>query len=429
MKPLVKISLLVGLMLVSISSAFAQVDFQRDLPNFRYNDKRGLNVFEEPKVDTSNIRGIRVVVGGDFAMQFQGLNQENAFGTGDADDQILADLGTNFNLPTANLNLDVHLYDGLRMHLRTYLSSRHHEEAWVKGGYLQIDELNFIKEGFLENFMDVFRLKIGLDEINYGDAHFRRSDNARVIFNPFVGNYIMDSFTTEAFIEAYVMPGNFIGMIAISNGKLNQNVIVNDNTDNKLSFYGKVGYDNYATDGVRFRITGSWYTNNGTSTGTYLYNGDRAGGRYYGVMQSLDGGSDFEPRFSPRFKQNTSFQINPFLKVGGLEFFGIYENIGNGDDEGNGSFNQYAGELLYRFGGNEDLFIGTRYNYVSGERNEGDPTLEISRFNIGGGWFLTNNVLIKVEYVNQSYSGDGWNGQKYQDASFDGLVFEAGISF
>ena len=34
-------------------------------------------------------------------------------------------------------------------------------------------------------------------EINYGDAHFRRSDNGNAIYNPFVGNYIMDAFTTE----------------------------------------------------------------------------------------------------------------------------------------------------------------------------------------------------------------------------------------
>ncbi|QCK14234.1 porin [Mangrovivirga cuniculi] len=425
MKPLIKISLLVGLMFITVSSAFAQ--FERELPNYRYNDKRGLNVFEDPKVDTTDIEGIRVVIGGDFAMQFQSLSQENVYGSGDPDDLVLADMGTNFNLPTANLNFDVQLYDGLQMHLRTYLSSRHHVESWIKGGHLQVDNLNFVQEGFLENFMEMARFKIGLDEINYGDAHFRRSDNARVIYNPFVGNYIMDSFTTEAYFEFYLLPGNFIGMLGVSNGKLNQNVIVNDNTDNAASFYGKVGYDNYATDGVRFRLTGSWYTNGGTSTGTYLYNGDRAGGRYYGVLQSLDGGSDFEPRFGPRFRENTSFQINPFVKVGGLEFFGIYENISDGQNDG--SYNQYAGEVIYRFGNTENFYVGGRYNLVSGEQADGLDTRDISRLNLGAGWFMTKNVIVKFEYVTQDYSGDGWNGTKYQDASFDGVVLEAGISF
>lgn len=40
-------------------------------------------------------------------------------------------------------------------------------------------------------------------ENNYGDAHFRRSDNAQAIYNPFVGNLIMDAFTTEVGAELY----------------------------------------------------------------------------------------------------------------------------------------------------------------------------------------------------------------------------------
>lgn len=56
------------------------------------------------------------------------------------------------------------------MHLRTYLSARHHNEAWVKGGYIQVDDLDFIKEGFAANIMKHARVKIGMDEINYGDS-------------------------------------------------------------------------------------------------------------------------------------------------------------------------------------------------------------------------------------------------------------------
>ena len=44
-------------------------------------------------------------------------------------------------------------------------------------------------------------------EINYGDAHFRRSDNGNALYNPFVGNYIMDAFTTEIGGEVYLKTG------------------------------------------------------------------------------------------------------------------------------------------------------------------------------------------------------------------------------
>lgn len=417
-------SIFAAILLLGTSVAFAQ---QPSLQFFRPNSQEGVNTFETGKQDTVAFEGVKVRVGGDFALQFQSLDQS----TGSAAD-TLSDLGSNFNLPTANLNLDVQLHDGLRMHLRTYLSSRHHNEAWVKGGYLQMDKLDFIKPGFMGGFMEIATITVGLDEINYGDAHFRRSDNARAIFNPFVGNYIMDSFTTEAFGELTLQKSGFIGVLGVSNGKLNQSVVIDDNTDNKLSFYGKLGYDNQISDDLRVRLTGSWYMNNGTTTGTYLYSGDRAGSRYYSLLRKVSGGvleaDDFRSgRFNPGFKQISAFQINPFVKFQGLEFFGIYEIANNSEDEGNGSFTQVAGELLYRFGGQEQFYLGGRYNVVSGKVNDTASEVDITRLNLGGGWFMTKNVLAKVEYVTQSY-GDSWAG-KYSEAQFDGIVVEATIGF
>ncbi|MFO7978980.1 MAG: hypothetical protein R6U64_10005, partial [Bacteroidales bacterium] len=281
------------------------------LENWRPNDKRGLNVYEDPVADTVAYEGFLVRIGGDFAMQFQGLSQSN-----DAGD--LVELGSDFNLPVANLNMDVQLMEGMRMHLRMFLSSRHHTEAWIKGGHMQISNLNFISEGLLENLMQYIYVTVGLDEFNYGDAHFRRSDNARTIFNPFVGNYIMDSYSTEAFGELTVMLDNgFLGVVGLTNGKLNQNVVVNPNTDNQPSFYGKLGYDQQLDDNLRIRLTGSWYINQGTTSGTWLYGGDRAGSRYYSVLHTIeDGGGDFDGRFNARFTKLTALQLNPFIKYG-----------------------------------------------------------------------------------------------------------------
>ena len=166
--------------------------------------------FEEQKTEITEFNGLSVKVGCDFALQFQSLDHSSEIDT-------LYDLVPNFNLPTANLNINAFLADGLRLHLRTYLSSRHHVEAWVKGGYVKIDKLDFISQGFLTNIMDKISIKVGLDEINYGDGHFRRTDNAMAINNPFVGNYIMDAFTTEAFGELTVQTNGFIGVLGVSN--------------------------------------------------------------------------------------------------------------------------------------------------------------------------------------------------------------------
>ena len=422
---------------------YAQV---ANLQYWRPAGQDGLNVFEIPKTDTIAYDGLKVRIGGDFAMQFQALDHSNTANN-------LVALGSNFNLPTANLNLDVQLHDGLRMHLRTYLSARHHNEAWIKGGYLQIDKLDFIKKDFLSGLMEITTIRVGMDEFNYGDTHFRRTDNAQAIYNPFVGNYIMDAFSTEAFGEVLIQKNGFIGLLGVTNGKLNQSVITNANVggteaDNKPSLLLKAGYDNQVSDDLRIRLTASLYRNQGTGTGTWLYGGDRGGSRYYNVLRTLADPSttpptaaqatDFDGRYNARFTQITAIQVTPFVKFKGLEFFGVYE-VANGDGDiaangpapatTEGSFTQMGAELLYRFGAKENFYLGGRYNTVSGkQREDATDNLEITRLNIGGGWFMTKNILAKVEYVDQKYNGDAWGG-RFAGAKFNGVMIEAVIGF
>jgi hypothetical protein len=415
---------------MTAGSAFSQ-QFSRDLQYFTNPDQRGLNQFEAPFMTDVEFDGLVVRIGGANALQFQGLSQEN-----DADN--LQNLESNFNLATSNLDLDVGLANGLRMHLRTYLSSQHHTETYVKGGYMQVDRLDFISEGFAEDLMENVRIKVGHMELNYGDNHFRRTDNAAAIHNPFVGNYIMDSFTTEVAGEVYYYQNGFMAMFGLSNGKLNQSV-EESAIKTKPTVYGKLAYDKTFEDGLRFRLSGS-ILRVGQSSSIYLYSGDRAGARYYDV---IEGGNFRSGRISTDFTpgrgeapasagEMTSIMLNPFVKFGGLEFYGVFENSsGQIDDPAYGddkrSYNQYAAELLYRFGTSEDVYLGARYNYVDGESRSGD--IEVDRFNIGGGWFLTRNVLAKFEYVTQNYDGAGYEGTDYEGASFDGVMLEAIISF
>lgn len=411
------------IILILIFASAGVMMAQDNLQYWRPNDQRGVNVFETKKSDTVAFDHMRVRVGGDFAIQLQGLRQSN-----DLVGDTLVDLATNFNLPSANLNLDVQIMNGVRMHLRTYLSSRHHNESWVKGGYLQMDNLDFIKPGFLSGLMKVATFRFGMDEINYGDTHFRRSDNARAIYNPFVGNYIMDSFTTEPFGEVTIQSNGFLGVLGVSNGRLNQSPL---SGDNGLVVFGKLGYDKQISDDFRFRLTGSFYSSSSKSTRDYLYNGDRAGARYYNVLQGINEASPsaFLPRVNPGFGYETAFQVNPFLKYQGLEFFGVFEVASNGKTSVGGSYTQTGAELLYRFGTNEKLYVGGRFNSVSGKSSDAAKDMSTSRTNFGGGWYVNRNILMKLEYVNQSYSGDGVIGTKFQGASFNGAMVEAVIGF
>ena len=403
---------------------YAQTNQNRNLDNYRQPDKRGLHVFEAPKDSVSTFDHLKVRIGGQSTLQYQDLSHENSGAV------PLKEIGGNFNLATANLDIDVALYDGVRMHLRTYLSSRHHPEPYVKGGYIQIDKLDFVNEGFMSNFMKYATLKIGHMENNYGDAHFRRSDNAQTLYNPFVGNLIMDAFTTEVGAELYYQRNGFLGMVGFTNGKLNQDV-ANPDTGG-ASFLAKFGYDKQINNDFRFRLTGSLY-NTGAVRNSYLYSADRAGSRYYLVLEGEDATArnNFRSgRYNPGLRNSiTAFMINPFVKYKGLEFFGTYENAtGKANEElEDRTARQFSGELIYRFGQNEKFYVGGRYNKVDAEEANGDD-IEISRFNLAVGWFMTKNILAKFEYVSQKH--DGYNTSSiFNDGQFDGIMLETVISF
>lgn len=431
MKALVK-SVIVGVLFLASNIVSAQWD-DRDIQQFRYRDSRGINQFEALG-DDIKWDGFKVRLGGAFAVQMQALSHENT-PPNDSTNQLI-NIGNNFNLPTANLDVDVALADGMRMHMRTYLSSRHHPESWVKGGYVQVSNLNWISEGLLENIMDFTTIKMGLMEMNYGDAHFRRSDNARAIYNPFVGNLLMDAFTTEAGAEIYFTPGDFLVMVGATNGKLNQSVATNN--EYTPAILAKLGWDKQLNDDLRVRLTGSYY---GSAEGNtnYLYFADRGGSRYYLVMEA-DGSSPVSSfrsgRVNPTFiNQVSAIMINPFVKFKGLEVFGAFETASGKlrAEAETRTYTQIYGEAVYRFGENEKYYVGGRYNTVNGQLPNfvpnTDPTeVSISRFAIAAGWYMTPNVMLKAEYVSQTYNDYPATDILYE-GSFNGGVIEAVISF
>ena len=142
-------------------------------------------------------------------------------------------------------------------------------------------------------------------------------------------------------------------------------------------------------------------------------------------------------RFNPGFKKMQAFQINPFIKYQGLEFFGVYEYVSGNKASGlterptDGNFTQLGAELLYRFGGKEQFYVGGRYNDVSGKDDDVSAERKIDRLNLGGGWYMTKNVLAKVEYISQKYNDDAvWGATSaLRGGKFNGFMFEATIGF
>ena len=367
--------------------------------------------FEKSKSSPDEFENVNVKVGGDFALQIQGIEHEANI--------ELVDLKKNVNLPTANLNITVDLAPGMQLYINNYMSSRHHNEAWVEGGYLTIDHLPFLPVA--DNIMKFLTIKAGVMNPNYGDAHFYRSNNAAVMNNPFVGNFIMDNFTTNPGMEIMFRHEGIQAMVGSNNGRLNfgrGGDLIDD-----LVFNWKVGYDKNLTDDLRVRATVSGYHVGEGHSGSTLWGGDRAGARYYTVMQAADATADnfTSGRWGPGSGQTemTSFMINLFVQFYGLELFGIYEDMTGVSRGADQHFNQAAIQAIYRIG---SFYLGTRFNSV--DNNSGST---ITRMNFGGGWNMVDNVLVKLDYVNQKYEGAAHGA--IDGGKFSGLVLEAAISF
>lgn len=416
----------------------------------RPTNKDGINVFETPKTDTE-FDGLKVKIGGALTLPYSTLDHSNAHGDYVSDNpSTLLPLTNNFGLPQANLFINSNLADGIYLNFELYLASRHHNETWVKGGFLQIEKLPFLPWDFVDDIMKYTTIKVGQFGVNYGDAHFRRSDGGLTFFNPFMENHIMDEFATETGAEVNVHLSDFTIVGAITNGQLNPalqkidtSLDANKYSNGKMNpaLIGKLAYDKQVNDQLRLRVSGSGYYTAGSYRNT-LFGGDRTGSNYYGVMyHDAPGSSNFtNGRFNPGFGDKVEALMgNLFLKYSPLNgvsiesFTTVEQAKGRKASEANSrTADQFVTDLVIRFGSDEQFYVGGRYNTLKAEMAEAGTIpaykANIDRVAIAAGWYTTKNIMAKVEYVKQNY--DGFPGSSiYSDAQFDGLTLAGSIAF
>ena len=404
---------------------------QGAVQSIRPRNQSGISVFETPK-DSGKFEGMQLRLGGAFVQQFQGLGHANTASVrtvAGVNQNKLLDIGHGFNTAAANLSLQVQLADGIRVDLISYLSSRRHNETWVKGGYLQVDKLAFLKSATIDDLMKYLTIRAGHFEINYGDAPLRRSDNGDALYNPFVGNLVLDAFTTEIGGDVMFRKNGFLAMAGATGGEIKGNLRAR--ADRAPAFLGKLGFDKQLTQSLRTRLTGSTYISRKSPAQT-LYSGDRAGSRYMLVLENTlatEPGSAASGLFNPGVRREvTSVMINPFIKFNGLELFGtIEQSNGRAAGEARDRYvRQYSSEAVYRFAGNEQLYVAARYNTVRGNLAGIAPKVGIERTAAALGWFMTPNVLVKGELVKQLYKdfplADIRNGGKFNGFMVEGVV-------
>ena len=459
--------LLAAVTVVTAAPAFAQTidpaqaSFQPPtvIQYLRPQDKRGINVFETPKVAGVEYTGFVVQWGAAFTQSYQSLSHSNdadslAYASGGTpgtnnNRNRLTAIGSGFNNAMANMYLHAQLAPGIRVQLTSYLSSRHHNETWVKDGFLQIDA-SPIDLPLFNSIMKYTTLKIGHFQVNYGDFQFRRTDGGQALYNPFVENALMDAFATEIGTEAVIQRNGLFGVIALTGGEIRGNIKDPDRRSPAIMLKG--GFDRQISDALRTRLSISMRTNESALSNT-LYSGDRTGSHYNFITENTnatESGNFTSGRVNPGFTDAlTAIMINPFIKYNGLEFFGMYEMVTGRGQEGTAGaapgvapaerdVTQLMAELVYRFGAGEKFFVGGRYNNVDGEFLQNGATasgapqiagnVSVNRIQFGGGWFITPSLMLKGEYVQQTYN-DFIRSDIRSGMKFNGFMIEAITAF
>ena len=164
-----------------------------------------------------------------------------------------------------------------------------------------------------------------------------------------------------------------------------------------------------------------------------LYGGDRAGSRYYYVLREHRGdrsGPEDSGLINPGFKNKvTAMQLNPFVKFRGLEALRRRSSGPTGkaiDGDRRADLESVRGRHGLPLPAERSCTSARATTALRASSPASPATSGPNRWQFGGGWFVTPNVLAKVEYVNQKYFGypttNIRNGGQFKGFMLEGVV-------
>ena len=421
------------------------------------------NLFD---VEIARLKDLRVYAGLDTAGRIQYLQQDDVQQTRfvDTDNDDRPDqarpgtpndpLEPGFQTAWGNLRFLANFDDKIEVYFNLFLSSRPHADS-LQGdeGYLVIRDL----PGGLGNtslgnqLFEHLDFKAGEFKIDFGDAHFRRSNNANAQRNPLVGNYVVDPRGTNIAVSAIGNKGPIKWLASVGAGdatgdfqagsgySVNGKIWAHPAPDLRLSFSG------YHADHSQ---TATGFPNAGTDD--QLFHNNRSGGMYGGVMADGNAPGQVTPGNGQRV---TALQYDATYDPANRPFE-IYTHVGwvqDADLNGTGAGSPreawlyYAAEGVYNF--TDRLYAAARYSGASAlslTRSGAERTVLgrsssgsgiVHRIQVGGGYWLHKNILTKLELVYQKYddfepAGGQVSGvDVWQDPEFYGLISEVTFSF
>lgn len=324
-----------------------------------------------------------------------------------------------------------------------YISSRNHPSTmYGNEGYLILrgvpENLQSLK--FLTPILNKVDLKAGHFLVDFGDNKDHRSNNAIVQKNPLVGNFVVDPNIVSIGIQVSSKPGARLGwLLGVNNGTTTEDWSIGRG----FAVNGKV----FAYPIKPLRVSLSYMTadqsdnpnKSGGGSQLQMFTGNRSGERYAGVLGGGQAPGNVFPQAGEKFSaaqldltyDEASFPIKLYGHYGRTQDKDINGSVAGNPEE---TWNYYAGDVVYKI--TPALYAAARYSGATTDMLAGRATNgKVDRIQVGGGFWLTRNMLMKLEYVTQKYSsfvqGDMVNNniQAWRDPEFNGLVAEVSFAF
>jgi hypothetical protein len=371
----------------------------------------------------------------------QTLNHKNAY---DLKGVELAKVSPGFQNAFGNLGF-IAKYgknDEITVVFDMYLSSRNHpSQTYGNEGYILMTGVpeNLENLKFLTPIFNKVDVKAGHMLVDFGDAADHRSNNAITQKNPLVGNFVIDPNIVSIGMQVSSKPGKRYGWLAgVSNGTTTEDW----NVGRGFAYNGKVYF--VPVTGLRTSLSyiATDQSDNPNKSGggsqMQMFTGNRSGERYAGVLGGGQAPGNVFPQAGEKF---SATQLDVTWDNGSpLKLYGHYGQTQDTDINGSlagtpeEKWNYYAADVKYMI--TPALYAAARYSAANTTQlNGADSDGSVTRMQVGGGFWLTRNLLMKVEYVQQQYSGFASgqvvnnNIQAWRDPEFSGFVSEVSFSF
>lgn len=333
--------------------------------------------------------------------------------------------------------------DEIEVAFDLYLSSRNHPSTtYGNEGYLILhgvpENLQSLK--FLTPILSRVDLKAGHFLVDFGDNKNHRSNNAIVQKNPLVGNFVVDPNIVSIGMQVSSKPGARLGwLLGVNNGTVTEDWSIGRG----FAVNGKV----FAYPIKPLRASLSYMTadqsdnpnRSGGGSQLQMFTGNRSGERYAGVLGGGQAPGNVFPQAGEKFTaaqldltyDEASFPIKLYGHYGRTQDKDINGSVAGTPEE---TWNYYAGDVVYKI--TPALYAAARYSGATTDMLAGRATDgKVNRIQVGGGFWLTRNMLMKLEYVTQKYNGfvqgDMVNNnlQAWRDPEFKGFVAEVSFAF